>query len=52
MVDGLLYCNDGDWVESLTALVEDYAGVLRIVEWNTLRAVAPAPATRAEEVDA
>ena len=22
MVDGVLYCNDGDWVESLTALVE------------------------------
>jgi hypothetical protein len=21
-IDGVLYCNDGDWVESLTALVE------------------------------
>jgi UDP-2,3-diacylglucosamine pyrophosphatase LpxH len=35
-VDGLLYCNDGDWVESLTALVETYAGELRIVRWDKL----------------
>ena len=36
MIDGLLYCNDGDWVESLTALVEDHAGRLAIVEWKTI----------------
>lgn len=35
-VDGLLYCNDGDWVESLTALVETYAGELRVVRWDKL----------------
>ncbi len=34
MIDGVLYCNDGDWVESLTALVEDHAGHLEIVEWK------------------
>ena len=28
-----LYCNDGDWVESCTALVEDFDGRLRIVHW-------------------
>jgi len=33
-IDGLIYCNDGDWVESLTALVETYSGELRIVQWN------------------
>jgi UDP-2,3-diacylglucosamine pyrophosphatase LpxH len=33
-VDGLLYCNDGDWVESLTALVETFAGELRVVRWD------------------
>jgi UDP-2,3-diacylglucosamine pyrophosphatase LpxH len=44
-VDGLLYCNDGDWVESLTALVETFDGDLRIVTWN--RQSAPAePAIR------
>ena len=32
-IDGVLYCNDGDWVESCTALVEDFDGRLRIVHW-------------------
>jgi UDP-2,3-diacylglucosamine pyrophosphatase LpxH len=35
-VDGVLYCNDGDWVESLTALVETYEGELRILHWPLL----------------
>ena len=35
-VDGALYVNDGDWVESLTALVETQEGELRIVVWNTI----------------
>lgn len=29
----VLYCNDGDWVESCTALVEDFDGNLRIIRW-------------------
>ena len=33
MIDNLLYCNDGDWVESLTALVETHEGELKIVHW-------------------
>lgn len=32
-IDGILYCNDGDWVESCTALVEDFDGKLRILRW-------------------
>jgi UDP-2,3-diacylglucosamine pyrophosphatase LpxH len=32
-IDGTLYCNDGDWVESLTALVEHFDGRLEIVHW-------------------
>jgi len=32
-IDGILYCNDGDWVESCTALVEEMDGTLRIVHW-------------------
>ena len=32
-IDGILYCNDGDWVESLSALVETHAGELKIVHW-------------------
>lgn len=32
-MDGVLYCNDGDWVESCTALVEDRDGELSLVAW-------------------
>jgi UDP-2,3-diacylglucosamine pyrophosphatase LpxH len=32
-IDGVLYCNDGDWVESCTALVEHLDGMLEIVHW-------------------
>jgi UDP-2,3-diacylglucosamine pyrophosphatase LpxH len=39
-IDGVLYANDGDWVESLTALVEHADGRLEIVDWST-RARAP-----------
>jgi UDP-2,3-diacylglucosamine pyrophosphatase LpxH len=30
----ILYCNDGDWVESCTALVEDFDGKLQILTWT------------------
>ncbi len=33
-IDGILYCNDGDWVESLSALVEEQSGELRLVDWH------------------
>jgi UDP-2,3-diacylglucosamine pyrophosphatase LpxH len=36
-IDGILYCNDGDWVESCTALVEHYDGRLEILHWADLR---------------
>lgn len=32
-IDGILYCNDGDWVESCTALVEHLDGRLEILKW-------------------
>jgi len=32
-IDGLLYVNDGDWVESCTAAVEDASGQIEIVHW-------------------
>jgi len=35
-IDGITYCNDGDWVESLSALVEDHAGELRLVTWQEI----------------
>jgi UDP-2,3-diacylglucosamine pyrophosphatase LpxH len=36
-VGGVLYCNDGDWVESCTALVEHFDGRLAIVNWAERR---------------
>ena len=33
----VLYCNDGDWVESCTALVEDLEGNLAIINWSKER---------------
>lgn len=38
-IGGLLYCNDGDWVESLTALVEHHDGRLEILRWGELAPV-------------
>jgi UDP-2,3-diacylglucosamine pyrophosphatase LpxH len=36
-IDGVTYCNDGDWVESCTALVEDMNGRLGIMRWAEYR---------------
>jgi UDP-2,3-diacylglucosamine pyrophosphatase LpxH len=38
---GVLYCNDGDWVESCTALVEHFDGRLEIVPWTEKRELDP-----------
>ncbi len=32
-VNGVMYLNDGDWVESCTALVEHHDGTLELVDW-------------------
>ncbi len=32
-VNGILYLNDGDWVESCTALVEHHDGRLELLDW-------------------
>ena len=33
-IEGVEYYNDGDWVESLTALVETKNGKLKLVDWH------------------
>jgi UDP-2,3-diacylglucosamine pyrophosphatase LpxH len=33
-VDGIRYCNDGDWVEHCSALVEDRNGRLALIRWT------------------
>jgi UDP-2,3-diacylglucosamine pyrophosphatase LpxH len=35
MPNGIIYMNDGDWVESCSALVEHYDGRWEIIYWNT-----------------
>ena len=36
-IGGVQYCNDGDWVESCSALVEDMNGRLSIWSWAEMR---------------
>ncbi len=52
-MSGIVYCNDGDWVESCTALVEHDDGTLELVRWTdtqqslgTLPALQTAPSSR------
>jgi UDP-2,3-diacylglucosamine pyrophosphatase LpxH len=53
-IGGILYCNDGDWVESCTALVEHADGTLEIISWadqmrSPVFAEAPAKASAKEK---
>ena len=51
-VDGLHYLNCGDWVESCTAIAEDWAGRLYKIDWleaSRRRAPGPAPANAMQE---
>jgi UDP-2,3-diacylglucosamine pyrophosphatase LpxH len=34
IIDGIIYMNDGDWVESCTALVEHHDGRWEIITWT------------------
>ena len=34
---GIVYCNDGDWVENCTALVEHTDGTLELLHWSDRR---------------
>ena len=36
-IDGIEYVNDGDWVESCTAIVEHHDGSFELLEWAKLR---------------
>ena len=40
-IDGMLYANDGDWVESLSALVEHYDGRLEVIYWDHIVEILP-----------
>ena len=36
-IDGVLYVNDGDWVESCTAVIEHHDGRLEVLDWAKAR---------------
>lgn len=38
-IDGMLYCNDGDWTESCSALVEHTDGELELLDWEKIQAL-------------
>ena len=46
VIDGVLYCNDGDWVESCSALVEHFDGQLELIYWHGSQSTPTAQATR------
>lgn len=37
---GTLYCNDGDWVEHCTTLVETENGALQLIQWPSMEVIA------------
>lgn len=48
-IDGIIYMNDGDWVESCTALVEHHDGHFEIITWNKIDEQAPSDSNRRVE---
>ena len=36
-VDGVIYCNSGDWVESCSSVTEGFDGALRLIAWPAHR---------------
>jgi len=50
-IDGVAYMNDGDWVESCTALVEHFDGRWEILNWADMRGFIP-DQKNIEEVEA
>ena len=51
-IDSVLYCNDGDWVESLTALVEHDDGRLEIIDRSVVHQPLPGRVRRVATVAA
>lgn len=49
-IEGILYCNDGDWVESCTALVEHFDGRLELLRWAKVGAPVKKSPVREPEI--
>ncbi|MFC3032040.1 UDP-2,3-diacylglucosamine diphosphatase [Pseudoalteromonas fenneropenaei] len=39
VIDNILYCNDGDWIENCTALVEHSGGQIALLHWSDVKKV-------------
>jgi UDP-2,3-diacylglucosamine pyrophosphatase LpxH len=50
-LNGVLYCNDGDWVESCTTLTEDFEGRLSLLRWTESKEVVMHSAMHTQRVD-
>jgi UDP-2,3-diacylglucosamine pyrophosphatase LpxH len=55
VIDGIHYLNDGDWVESCTALVEHFDGRFEIIDWKrqrpeTIKIYAEVPVEQSHEL--
>lgn len=50
-IDGAMYCNDGDWVESCTTLTEDFNGRLSIWRWSEQQAIRTASTIAVGPID-
>jgi UDP-2,3-diacylglucosamine pyrophosphatase LpxH len=50
-MDGVLYCNDGDWVESCTTLTEDFNGRLSLWRWSDQEQFARSAGAAAQPLD-
>ena len=48
-IEGVLYCNTGDWVESCTALVEDFSGKLELIHWMDAKNKKPGKESKEKE---
>ena len=47
-IDGVLYCNDGDWVESCSALVENFDGEIELLNFHPHQTAPPPPLKKPE----
>lgn len=50
IIDGVRYLNSGDWVESNTAIVEDFDGNLRVIDYDEFCAQLMAKVASREEI--
>jgi UDP-2,3-diacylglucosamine pyrophosphatase LpxH len=50
VIDGIVYANDGDWVESCTALVEHFDGRLELIHWQMRGATEAADAEERDDL--